>query len=94
MTGVLIRVNDLTLTGGGVETWACTAELSYNGMPLAKDVTATDPAGRTILVYTSGYADFAGKRLPAGRIDATGILLKTGTRYRLKINDLTDVSVH
>lgn len=83
--GRLVRIRGLELRGGGETTWA-TVEGRY-----PKDIRATDSADNWLYVYTSGYADFAGETIPVGRVDVTGVLMKNGKRYRLKLRDLGDV---
>ena len=85
LIGRLVTVHGLTLRNGGETTWA-TVEGRY-----AKDIRATDPEGNWLYIYTSGYAEFAGKTIPSGRVSISGILMKTGSRYRLKMRDLRDV---
>ena len=89
--GSLIRIRDLCFVKGGRETWAVAAKDSWNGKPSSKDVWAKDEAGDSISVYTSGYADFAPDTVPVGKVDVTGILLKNGKNYRLKLRIPNDV---
>ena len=77
-------------------TWAVPAAVSADGTPrsaLLKFRCGAD----SVYVYTSGYASFAGERVPHGPVSVTGILLpgKVGGRrvYELKMRDLNDVQV-
>lgn len=85
LLGRLVTVYNLTLNQGGQTTWA-TAEGRY-----PKDIRATDPEGNWLYIYTTGYADFAGEIIPAGTVNFSGILMKNGNRYRIKMRDLRDV---
>jgi hypothetical protein len=89
--GRLVTVYGLTLNGAGTTTWATPAADSFTGYPLEKDVRATDPQGRRIDIYTSGYADFAGDTIPTGPVAVTGIVLKEEKNYRLKMRERRDV---
>jgi hypothetical protein len=88
LLGRLVTVYGLTLRGGGETTWA-DAEGGY-----PKDIRATDPAGNWLYINTSAYADFAADTIPTGPVNISGILLKneSGTRYRIKMRDLRDVT--
>lgn len=85
LLGRLVTVYGLTLREGGETTWA-TVDGRY-----PKDIRATDPEGNWLYIYTSGYADFAGKTTPQGTVAISGILMKNGNRYRIKMRDLRDV---
>lgn len=88
LLGRLVTVYGLTLRNGGETTWA-TLEGRY-----AKDIRATDPEGNWLYIYTSGYADFAGETIPADISSFSGVLMKNGNRYRIKMRDLRDVVVY
>ena len=88
LLGRLVSIHGLTLRGGGETTWA-TVEGRY-----PKDIRATDPEGNWLYIYTSGYADFADETIPAGMVGISGILMKNGNRYRIKMRDLRDVVVY
>lgn len=92
LVGSVVALYGLTLEGGGEITWATPAEESYNGKPADRDVKAVDINGREIFIYTSAYADFAWEVVPAGYVSVTGIVMKNGNKYRLKIRDLRDVA--
>ena len=85
LLGRLVSVYGLTLRNGGETTWA-TVDGRY-----PKDIRATDPDGNWMYIYTSGYADFAGEVVPSGTVSISGILMKNGNRYRIKMRDLRDV---
>ena len=76
--------------------WEAQPAVSADGTPrsaLLKFRCGAD----SVYVYTSGYASFAGERVPHGPVSVTGILLpgKVGGRrvYELKMRDLNDVQV-
>ena len=50
-----------------------------------------DALGRTAIVRTSNYADFAGITLPSNRGSITAVLSKYYNDYQLYIRDLSDV---
>jgi hypothetical protein len=85
MIGRLVTIHGLSLRNGGETTWA-TVEGRY-----PKDIRATDVEGNWLYIYTSGYADFAGEVIPSGTVSISGILMKNGNRYRLKMRGLRDV---
>lgn len=93
MAGRLVVVRGVTLRGGGTATWATPAADSYLGYPLSKEVAAEDAEGRRIWVHTSGYADFAGAVVPAGRVSLTGILAPVDGRLRIRLRGLHDVEM-
>ncbi len=53
-----------------------------------------DGNGNEIVVSTSGYADFADKKIPHGELALTGILTRNSSRYTLKIRDINDVKIN
>lgn len=94
--GRLVRISRLCLDTPSDTTWAVPAKVSVDGTPrsaLLKFRCGTD----SVYVYTSGYASFAGERVPHVPVSVTGILLsgKVGGRrvYELKMRDLNDVQV-
>ena len=94
--GCLVRIARLCLDTPSDTTWAVPAAVSADGTPrsaLLKFRCGAD----SVYVYTSGYASFAGERVPHGPVSVTGILLpgKVGGRrvYELKMRDLNDVQV-
>jgi hypothetical protein len=86
LIGRLVSVHGLTLRNGGQTTWA-TVEGNY-----PKEIRASDREGNRLYINTSGYADFAGDTIPAGVVSLSGILMKSGNRYRIKMRDLRDVA--
>lgn len=90
--GRLVVIKGLSLENGGIQTWAVAKEDSYNGLPGDKDIPATDESESVIHVYTSGYADFALKTIPAGTVSITGIIMKRGSSFRIKMRDINDVA--
>lgn len=93
MTGRLVTLYGLTLEGGGETIWGVPAEESWNGRPGEKDIRAWDADGRAVYIYTSGYADFARDTVPAGYVAITGIVMKNGNRFRIKMRSLKDVEI-
>jgi hypothetical protein len=89
--GRLVTIRGLLLNGAGTASWATPAADSFTGYPLEKQVRATDLQGNRVYILTSGYADFAGETIPEGPMNVTGIVLKEGANYRLKMRDLRDV---
>lgn len=85
LLGRLVTVYGLTLRDGGATTWADVE----SGYP--RNLRASDPEGNWLYVNTSAYADFAGEIVPAGMVHLSGILMKNGNRYQLKMRDLRDV---
>jgi hypothetical protein len=89
--GRLVTIRGLLLGGAGTTSWATLAVDSFTGYPLEKEVRATDLQGNRVYITTSGYADFSGETIPEGPVNITGIVLKEGANYRLKMRDLRDV---
>lgn len=89
MCGRLVRVTGLKLDGQQADneyiTWADEDETTMR--------IFSDGAGGEIYVQTSGYSDFAQTRVPRAEVGLTGILMKSGSRYILKIRDLDDVKI-
>ncbi len=52
-----------------------------------------DCFGSEIVVRTSGYADFAGERLPQGKGSITAVLGVFGRTYQLTVRDVTEVQL-
>ena len=52
-----------------------------------------DCSSNTILLRTSGYADFGGDTIPSGQGSIVGVLGKFGTDYQLYIRDVSDVDM-
>lgn len=94
MIGRLVTLYGVTLEGGGETTWAVPAQDSWSGLPEEKEILATDMKGASVRIYTSGYADFAGETVPAGMVSLSGIVMKKGNQYRIKMRELEDVVVY
>lgn len=82
-------------TGAVDTTWALPASLSPSGTPQNVNLKFRSSPSDSIYVYTSGYANFAGDRVPTAPVSLTGILMqgKVGGRtvYQVKLRDLQDV---
>jgi hypothetical protein len=97
VTPVPVSINELTpdLVGKLVTI----ADVQYIDSELGKTYAEStntnrhveDALGRTAIVRTSNYADFAGITLPAKRGSITAVLSKYYSDYQLYIRDLTDV---
>lgn len=93
--GRLVQIGRLLADAPAEATWA---------QPEGEDVVATTGTaifrncdGKELLVVTSGYADFAGEKLPADSVTLTGILMygKFGAlnnKFALKLRSLEDVA--
>lgn len=89
--GTLVRIDGLRFAddvGDGYITWAVDKQTSYRRFE--------NDNGTDITVQTSGYADFAARRLPRGKVRLTGILMRGNTDtqrdvYMLKLRDWYDV---
>lgn len=57
----------------------------------ATDRTMMDQTGKTMVVRTSSYSNFAADTIPAGYGTITGILGKFGTTWQLTIRDTADI---
>lgn len=69
--GRLVTVGPLHITTGEEHAgaWNANPDGTWSGYNFF-----ADDAGTTIVVYTSAYADYAGRPVPAGRVAITGIL--------------------
>ena len=93
--GTLVRFDGMRLDGAVDTTWALPASLSPSGTPQNVNLKFRSSPSDSIYVYTSGYANFAGDRVPTAPVSLTGILMqgKVGGRtvYQVKLRDLQDV---
>lgn len=93
--GMLVRIDDLQLAEAVDTTWALSAEQTATGVPRSVSLKFKNSSRDSIYVFTSGYADFAGERVPRGRLSLTGILMRGEVNgrevYQLKMRDLEDV---
>lgn len=93
--GTLVRFDGMRLDGAVDTTWALPASLSPSGTPQNVNLKFRSSPSDSIYVYTSGYANFAGDRVPTAPVSLTGILMqgKVGGRtvYQVKLRDLKDV---
>ena len=94
MCGRLVRIGPVIRTAESPACWAVAAD--ENGVPQTGTVAFRDRTGDTVRVVTSGYADFAGERVPSDSVTLSGILLYgpyDGSRkvFALKLRDAYDV---
>jgi hypothetical protein len=82
----LVTFEKVRFANGGQETFANKDE-SY---PTSQ--TIVDENGKTIVVYTSSYANFAGETLPEGKGTVTGIMSYFNGTWQLLIRDMNDVT--
>lgn len=93
--GRLVRIAGLAAASGEPgQTWAYSGDGSST--PAEGVRVFTDGSDNEICVVTSGYADFAGIEILAGKISVTGILLygKIGgsqERFAIKMRNISDV---
>ncbi len=93
--GMLVRIEGLRLAETPDTTWALPAALTATGIPRSVSLKFRTSPQDSVYVFTSGYADFAGKRVPRGRLSITGILMRGEVNgrevYQLKMRDRNDV---
>lgn len=80
----------------GLDTWAQPADGDMQ--PETGTAMFRDIDGGRIAVVTSGYAAFAGERIPTGKVTLTGILMYGkfdggSDCFALKFRDLDDVAI-
>ncbi len=85
MCGMLVRMNSVSLGRDTLLSWA--AGPGDGIVPFA------DCKGDSIRVITGPYAHFASDAVPCGSVSLTGILLRRGEKYMLKLRDLNDVEI-
>ncbi|MDE6484023.1 MAG: choice-of-anchor J domain-containing protein [Duncaniella sp.] len=78
-----VRINDCEFEGGGTLTFTEGSKTTTN-----RNLKLAD--GTTLIVRTSGYSNFWGHTLPAGRGDVMGILSYYGTDWQLLLNSDRD----
>jgi hypothetical protein len=61
--------------------------------PTTENRTLEDCDGKNIIVRTSGYATFAGRKLPVGRGDMVGIVTVFNSTYQLIIRNIDEVTI-
>lgn len=95
MVGRLVRIDGLRIDYPSDTTWAVPASLSPSGLPRNVNLLFRQTPADSIFVYTSGYANFAGERVPRGAVGIVGILLQGKVNgklcYQLKMRDMNDV---
>lgn len=62
----------------------------WSSLDATTNRTLLDAAGKSIIVRTSNYANFASYKIPSGTGNVTGILSIFGTTYQLTIRDTND----
>lgn len=78
-----VRINDCEFEDGGNLTFTDGSKVTSN-----RNLKLAD--GTTLIVRTSGYSNFWGHTLPAGRGDVMGILSYYGTDWQLMLNSEDD----
>lgn len=92
--GRLVRIDSLVhVAQDGLTTWALGGD---DAVPATGNAVFRTISGERIVVTTSGYADFAAERIPAGMVSVTGILMYGafgGSQdvFALKMRDINDV---
>lgn len=87
--GKLVTMKGVTFKGAdGKATYA-----NANGGAGSKSVYFNEFNQRTVMLYTSNYADFANVALPTGKVNVTGILKRYNSSWELIIRTLDDVEV-
>lgn len=97
LCGRLVRISGLVhMPQDGLVTWAQPADGDMQ--PETGTAMFRDIDGGRIAVVTSGYAAFAGERIPTGKVTLTGILMYGkfdggSDCFALKFRDLDDVEI-
>lgn len=98
MTGRLVTIRDITVAYAADTTWALPDSISPTSSPLSANIKFKTPMNDSIYVFTSGYANFAGEKVPKQEVNITGILLHNEINgkpnYQLKLRDLDDVETN
>lgn len=79
----LVKLENVSFTEAG-QVWA-TQDVS------ATNRTLKDQSGKTLVVRTSQYANFAGLKVPSGNGTVYGLLSIFGTTWQLTIRDTSDL---
>lgn len=87
MVDKLITIKGVNFTNGGKNTYAAAGST----FPTSEEMK--DANGKTIIVYTSSYANFATTILPTGPVTITAILSQFNGAWQLIIVDIKDVIV-
>lgn len=82
----LIQLNDVQFVGGDVGSTLGDAVNQFS-----RNLTIEDCEGNTILIRTSGFADFANFEAPSGNGSITAVFSVFGTDRQLFIRDLEDL---
>lgn len=94
MTGLLVKIDALTLETDEPDTWTTEQEALYTSTHYRR---FKDKGGNEIIVATSVYANFARKTIPRNELSLVGILQygkmssSGAQRYLLKIRDEQDI---
>lgn len=87
MVGKLITLNDVQFAESDLnKTWSDVGVTTNR--TLQEKV-----GGKTVIVRTSAFADFAGTKLPSGDGTITAVLTKYNSDYQLVVRDLRDVKL-
>lgn len=85
----LVQINNVQFPGADTaSSWADPVGLSSVNHNL------TDCSGNSIIVRSSGYANFAGSSLPNGNGSFVGIVGKFGSDYQLFIRETSELSMN
>lgn len=85
----LVKINNVEFTATDLNTTYADAENQ-----LAMNKTLTDCDGNTILVRTSGYADFAGDTIPSGNGSIVGVLSEFNGDFQLYVRSMEEVEMN
>lgn len=86
MVGKLIKLNDMLFPETELnKTWAEVGVTTNRNL--------VDKSGAKVIVRTSGYAAFAGTKLPTGEGSIVAVLTKFNSDYQLVVRDLRDVKL-
>lgn len=93
--GRLVEIDGLVADLSVWRRWAKSERYSASGYPQSMDIAAMDSTGRTVYIYTSGYARFADQMVPEERFSVRGIVLKkNSSEFRIQMRTLDDVSIN
>jgi hypothetical protein len=85
--GTLVRLNNFEIGKGDLgKTWSDTSAFKRS-----VNITVRDCSGQSIIIRSSGYANFAGVRVPSGNGSVTAVYTVFGTTRQLVIRDTSDV---
>ncbi|MFY8127166.1 MAG: DUF5689 domain-containing protein [Chitinophagaceae bacterium] len=85
--GTLVRLSNFEIGKGDLgKTWSDTSAFKRS-----VNLTIRDCSGQSIIIRSSGYANFAGVRVPTGNGTVTAVYTVFGTTRQLIIRDTSDV---